>query len=299
MREYNVFKNFVEKHLAVFLPATYREARIEIFPVHKTNGLDYDGLTIRLGENGTAPLLPMKPYYQQLCDGDTIDEVMQQIAKDYLAMLQNATLDLEVPAFFELLCDQSWEKAKDHLGFHLLNPEKNEDRLRGKVYSKYLDLAKVYFLFLNRDGVIYSALIPQGLLEIWNVSMEELDRVATENMQKAFPREIAPLEPWPYVVIGEDPVLTIVTTEMYNFASAVLYDGVLEELRDMLNEDYYLIPSSTEEFLVCPKRNQDPGFLRTVLRDINREFVGEEIFLSDNLYEFTKESGKMQIVQIH
>ena len=65
MREYNEFKNFVEKHLAVFLPETYREARIEIFPVHKTNGLDYDGLTIRLGENGAAPLLPMKPYYQQ------------------------------------------------------------------------------------------------------------------------------------------------------------------------------------------------------------------------------------------
>lgn len=298
MREYNVFKNFVEKHLAVFLPATYREARIEIFPVHKTNGLDYDGLTIRLGENGAAPLLPMKPYFQQLCNGVAIDEVLRQIVKDYMAMLRNTPIDPAMKAFFEQQSILNWEEAKEHLGFMLVNPEKNGARLQGKAYSKYLDLAKVYFLFWNRDGVIYNALIPQELLESWNVTMEELDRAAAENMQKKFPKKYEPLAPWPLVVIGY-PALTVVTTEGCNFASAVLYDGVLEELRDMLNEDYYLIPSSTEEFLVCPKRNQDPGFLRTVLRDINREFVGEEIFLSDNLYEFTKESGKMQIVQIH
>ena len=36
MREYNVFKNFVEKHLAVFLPETYRDATIETMVIRKS-----------------------------------------------------------------------------------------------------------------------------------------------------------------------------------------------------------------------------------------------------------------------
>ncbi len=297
MREYNEFKNFVEKHLVVFLPETYREARIDITAMHRTDGIDYDGLSIRLGENGAAPLLPMKPYYQKLCNGIAIDEVLRQIAKDYMAMLRNTPVDPAMKAFFEQQSILNWEEAKEHLGFMLVNPEKNGDRLRGKVYSKYLDIAKVYFLFWNKEGGTYKALIPQELLESWNVTMEELDRAAAENMQKKFPKKYEPLAPWPLVVIGY-PALTVVTTEGWNFASAVLYEGVLEELRAMLNEDFYLVPASTEEFLVCPKGRMDPDFLRTLLRDCNREIVGEDFLLSDTLYEYTKESGKMQIVQI-
>lgn len=295
MREYYEFKNFVEEHLAVFLPETYRDATIETMVIRKSNGMNYNGLTIRLGKNGAAPILRMEPYFQRVCEGVSIDTVLQEIARDYVEMAENAAETLQLNACFDNICNSSWQEVKEHLGFQIMNRQKNEELLQGKAFTEVLDLAKTYILFWKRDDVLYKAIISQALMQQWQVSIEQLDEAASKNMQKVFPKRYEPLAPWPLVVIGY-PALTVVTTERCNFASAILYDGVLEELRDMLHEDFYLVPASTEEFLVCPKGRMDPNSLRMILREINLEVVGEQLFLSDNLYEYTEKSGKIQIV---
>ena len=70
-------------------------------------------------------------------------------------------------------------------------------------------------------------------------------------------------------------------------ASAILYPGFLDEIRDQLGGDLYIIPSSIHECLILKQDVAEADDLKRCICEVNRDVLSPGDFLSDNLYEYT------------
>ena len=305
MREYKEFLNVVKGNIIEYLPEEYRggEFKAEIVSVPKANDTILDGLTIHEGETGSSPIIYLERFYDALCNGATEEEVMRDIATMYIGAKDRAAL-------FDMSELGSWEKMKSKIGYQLLNKEMNAARLDSKLCSPVTNLAKAYVLIIaiNDDGIAQS-LIAKDILKEWGVSLDELDAVASENMEKMFPATLMPMTqtvlsfktgiPVPNLLhenaeISKE-IMYILTTENSKFASALTYPGLLQKIRMLLCDDFYIIPSSTEEVLIIPKETApSTEELRTMLLSVNST-MEKQLILSDVIYEYSLDNGELQI----
>ena len=92
-----------------------------------------------------------------------------------------------------------------------------------------------------------------------------------------------------------DIMYVLTNRSRLNGASVILYPGLLEKVRKVLRKDYYIIPFSTEEVIVVPKKSDIRGrVLEEILRENNRR-PGRNNILSGCIYEYTSENKSMII----
>ena len=61
-----------------------------------------------------------------------------------------------------------------------------------------------------------------------------------------------------------------------------------------VGEDYYLLPSSINEFLIIPANECfDRDYLKSMVTDINRTVVDATLYLSDSIYYYDHEDDKI------
>lgn len=306
MREYKEFLNFVKENITAYIPKEYRggEFKAEIVSVPKANDTILDGLTIHEGETGSSPIIYLEQFYDALCNGATEEEVMRDIAIMYTGAKDRAAL-------FDMSELGSWEKMKSKIGYQLLNKEMNVARLDGKVSSLVTNLTKAYiFIVAMEDDGIAHSLISKDILNKWGVSLDELNAVADENMERLFPATLMSMTetvnsfrtgiPAPNLLhenaeISKE-VMYVLTTENSRFASVLTYPGLLQKIRMLLCDDFYIIPSSTEEVLILPKKTApNTEELRTILLEVNST-MEKQLILSDVIYEYSLDNGELQIV---
>ena len=306
MREYKEFLNFVKENITEYLPEEYRggEFKAEIVSIPKANDTILDGLTIHEGETGSSPIIYLEQFYDALCNGATEEEVMRDIAIMYTGAKDRAAL-------FDMSELGSWEKMKSKIGYQLLNKEMNAARLDGKVSSLVTNLTKAYiFIVAMEDDGIAHSLISKDILNKWGVSLDELNAVADENMERLFPATLMSMTetvnsfrtgiPAPNLLhenaeISKE-VMYVLTTENSRFASVLTYPGLLQKIRMLLCDDFYIIPSSTEEVLILPKKTApNTEELRTMLLEVNST-MEKQLILSDVIYEYSLDNGELQIV---
>ena len=92
-------------------------------------------------------------------------------------------------------------------------------------------------------------------------------------------------------IMGEfviESPLYILSNEMgVNGASALLYPGMPEIIRDKLQQNYYLLPSSIHEFLIVPENEfLNRENLRSMVKEVNETHIRREELLSDHIYYF-------------
>ena len=92
----------------------------------------------------------------------------------------------------------------------------------------------------------------------------------------------------------EGSALILSNSPMFRGAAALFYPGVIDKIHALLNDDYYIIPSSIHEFIIVPARGADPVELARMLREANREVVSDEDVLADDI--FMSEGGTIRRV---
>ena len=81
------------------------------------------------------------------------------------------------------------------------------------------------------------------------------------------------------------------------YGSALLYPGVLEEIRKEVGEDYYVVPVSTESAVIHPITvDKTVPELREMLKDINETTRQPELKLSENIYLYNSVENELRIV---
>lgn len=80
-------------------------------------------------------------------------------------------------------------------------------------------------------------------------------------------------------------------------AAALFYPEVQEKIAEVVGQNYYALPSSTEEFIIVPEEvGMSPRDLTAMVRDANRTVVSPAEKLSDNVLKYDRADRKLHDV---
>lgn len=273
-----------------------------------------DGLSILMPDAQMAPTIYLNPYYDQFLEGMPIEAIITDILELFYNNPAPTCITPHQIAQFDLL--------EDKIMFKLIHCASNQALLQDIPYIPYLDLAIVFYLFLDRNATgQMTALIHNEHMAIWNVKEKDLLTLALENTPKAFPAEIKSMTEVMKDIVRENfpddrheeyeeeemaelfdasktrmPLYVLTNEVSLNGAGCIIYRNVLKNFADSLGEDLIILPSSIHEVLLTPN---EPGVSYKELSDlvtcINQNEVPEEDQLSNQVYLYSRATDRLRL----
>lgn len=296
MRE-DGFKSIEEFSEAVksYFTAKYPDYRVFIEKVTKNNGVILTGLIVM--KNNISPTIYLDDFYTDYIKGASFDSILLRINSIYAS---NADVyKFKIP---NIKC---YDEVVNKLFIKVINRERNIELLKKVPHIDFLDLSAVIHVLLgSTDEGISSTIVKNEMLTYWNVEEEELFKSAYNNSDMLFPLEICSMKEvlesygveYPYCD-GIDMYIAS-NNKRLNGASAIMYKELFDEfcIQHLLNS-VYIIPSSINDLILLPiDEDINPAAIQQMIREVNRENVSEEEFLSNNLYRYNKGTNKIEIV---
>lgn len=275
--------------------------------IAKPNNGSYYAISL-VSSNGqqARPLVRLEPLYDEfLFHGDR-----QSIAARIIDLLQAAQLEESVR--LDSLSDPNY--VRQNVFFTLVNYKNNQEFLRTTPHTRYLDLAKIYYVYCNEEGLGEGrAVIDNDYLNTLQISVDELNELAELNTPRLFPACIISIntnvheqldlkqEPsweqgaFPEANILQEAVLT--NTKSYYGSSAICYKNSLKNIAAKMGTDFLVLPFSIHRVICQPLEERDdiPRFKQV------QHFMAEDAeqpsdVLSDNTYLYTRATGELTIV---
>lgn len=225
----------------------------------------------------------------------SVEDAADHICKEYYKAREQI-LGSDGPVIPFDICD--YEVVKDYI-----YPVVYEAGSRGPVYKQIEGTnLGMYLRIMFTSSAIGkgSILIRDAMLSAWNVSLEQVVKVAEDNLKKlpAFIMDItmyylegkrAEVYKPSTVLDGNMYVLTC-SENMFDGsygASAILNSELLEQVAQSFDGDFYILPSSIYEVIVVRERGCDVDFLEDIVKVVNREEVSALDKLSDGVYKYS------------
>ena len=280
---------------------------VDVRDVDKNNAVTLKGLCIKDERSNLTPTIYLDYAYSRYINGEPLNDIMYGIADDYRNIMQSQSHNIDINAFLN--------PSVENVIPRLVNYKKNKDMLRDCPYVMFQDLAVTFRLFdpksLGRDGFA-SVTINNAMFEDkFDLTVSELYDKALDNYSKLFPTKIGSILDELAGGFGVDPrdlppelapPFYVITNE-YNVGGSanILLDGTKEEMGEILNENYYLVPSSIHEFLAMPDSfvGDDVNLideLVSLTRDVNASMVSDQDFLSNTIYHYDIKTKTLSMV---
>lgn len=271
------------------------EPDIRVRKIPRNNGGELTALTICSDEKAVLPAVYLEPFYSQYRVGKDIGELTGEV----IGLVRKRVRENIIKPG-DIRDDVS---ALDNVVLRLVNYEKNEQMLGAMPHIRFLDLAIIFRRVIRMAGdAVVTVPVTQDDVKRWNTDTDELYRRGLCNTERLFPladtdlcemlrkRYNCIVEPTEYA-----PAMRIITNEMNaNGAAAVLYEGALEDCAEKMGGDIYLIPSSIHEMLyISADSGVDTDYVRGLIAEANSLVVNPEDFLSDSLYIYKRDTGKL------
>lgn len=275
------------------------ESSVRIAPVLKNNQNYIDTMTILNQEGNIAPAIYMAPYYQQYLDGNTLDQIAEQILEFHNGHVKKGRYDI---SFY-----RDFSKVRDRVVCKLVNYEKNRIMLENMPHRRFLDLAIVYYYKLEDDTFgKASILVKNEHLAMWDSDLEELNDAAVSNTVRLLPYECIEISDMLREMTGlaldqdfseQFPMYVLTNMEKSCGAVAIIYESILEAIAERLDSDFFVLPSSIHECMLIPsEKDIRIEELQMMVREINEEYVLEEEILGDSVYRYFRSEKKLRIV---
>lgn len=302
--------NEIAKEVAEVISSKYGVERIHVGTQKKNNGLILTGITI-FGDSNASPVVYINEFVK---DGMDVSEMADTVYELYQTHKKTAD------GFKNIGGDLSnYEFCKNKLGIKIVNAERNASLLNEAPHKLVEDLAVLYQIIFEEDGVgLSTILIKNEMLIIWGIEQDQLDKDAMENSLKIQGFKLQPMsEVMREIITGEhdidvDPLevmqmiedieedgenmFVLSNTSKINGAVAFLYDGVLEKFAEKFKSDLFVIPSSVHELLIMPANfGSNAEALREMVIEVNATQLEPEDFLSDNVYFYNLKEKKFAI----
>jgi hypothetical protein len=241
--------------------------------VDKGNGVILNAIVVRK----PGEILGANVYY-------TTDESNEEIMKKIEAAIPQLEPEYEVET--EKLGD--WEYAKSRLTVRLYSQPP-----KGAVAIKVIcDLFAVPTLVVRSEGdEMATAVINDGMLKSYGVTEDVLYEAALESAKEITTVICKSMYDTMVEMMGEeakmfipqdandDKMYVLSNKQKINGASAILY------AENLPFKDFYMLPSSKHEVLLLRMENEtNEGGLSELVKQVNKEEVPAEDFLSDNAY---------------
>ncbi len=273
------------------------DAEVTIHRIPKNNGVKMDALTILMPGETIAPAIYLQEYFLRYKSGETLDALAERMVEK--------SRELKQQKHFSLKEMKDFQNVQDRIQYRLVNFEMNRELLQTIPFERILDLACIYYyetICPNREtGTI---LVKNNDLSTWNISLEEIRRIAEKNTPGLSGAEIVPMRE----MIAEDerdgyessedegdvPMYILTNQKRIYGASCMLYPDVLLPLARKLGANLFILPSSIHEVILTPDWGDiSKGDLESTVREINRTQVEPYEVLSDHVYYYDRQERRI------
>nr|WP_303024794.1 DUF5688 family protein [uncultured Blautia sp.] len=285
MMEHDIFY-FQEQLLAglrEYLPAdagyVYRMETVE------KNRETRHALVIGKKTDTIIPTIYMEGYFQAYENGYPLSSICRDICQDILT---------REPPRLDMGKVQDYEQIKENLRLRLVSREDNRKYLEQGPYRMDTIGAMVVYADLDESlmGQEMGMRITHRLLQGYGVTEGQLFDEAMTQTRMHCPFTLQSMDSLIEEMTGmrgpggcDMHILT--NRDKFYGASVSLYPDTLPKVREMLGEDFYVLPSSVHELILLRKSGQHtPYDLRAMVRQVNREQVAPEEQLSNEVFEY-------------
>lgn len=277
-------KQSVEEGMSVFIHTTV-----------KNNGRERVGITVAEQGINISPTIYLEEYYEQFQKNKSMDSIVKNILELYH--------EVKFEHSWETDSVQDYEQAKQKVVYKLINAEANEHLLKETPHMPYLDLAIVFYVLVdvNRAGTA-TILITNDMMKMWGTDCKKLYAEAQKNTKKLLPAEFQTMRTVIGEILGEeveeseeDDCMYVLTNDIRSFGAAcILYENMLADIGNQLDENYYVLPSSVHEVIIIPESKSPNRIdLEDMIAEINETQVEEEEVLSDCAYYFSRKENRL------
>lgn len=321
------FENFIQKVKKAVGDYFSSEVQVSIRQVTKNNGVVLTGLVLMDEGSDSGVTIYLEELYETYKEGVTFAELVRRMIRTYEDGRRGLKLNI---GFF-----YSYDKVRPCLAGRLINAERNAELLEKTPHEKIMNLALIACCVLVGEEMgCAEIIIGQEHLARWGKTAEEVLHDARQNMPRVLPEEVstmegllignlqASLEESLQNGLAEELNLSreeqeslirqsvsfltrdcgrrkmYVVTNRHHFygASAMLYPGVLGECAGIEGCSLFILPSSVHEVLLVSDDGQfDAAGLREMVMDVNRCHVSDEEYLSDDVYYYDRETGRITL----
>lgn len=198
------------------------------------------------------------------------------------------------------------EFIKDHVIMYLVNADHNKKLLESAPYIRYLDLAIMFRVVVERNNEsVGSYILKNEIANSIGATVLEIFKWANENTFKMFKPKCNSMldaikETIPEEILAEMEELEELENNDANMYVATVESGVngavvmtnkafLKEFADKIDDDFYILPSSVHEILLIPSSNgNDASELNTMVKDVNSTVLSDKEFLSNSVYMYKR-----------
>lgn len=270
---------------------------VRIHVALKNNGCKRHGIMLTEEGINISPTIYLEEYYQQFQSGDTLERITEKILNCYEEVRFRRSWE---SSFFA-----SYENVKSMIVYKVISKERNEELLEYLPYRERVDLALVCYVLVELNvNQTATVLIRKEHLKLWNVTEEEVFEEAEKNVRRLLPAKLdrmkdvlACMLELPVEEDDDEDIMYVMSNEIRSFGAAcIFYEGVMEMIRAVLKENYYIVPSSVHEVIILPE-SMAPGKreMEEVVAAMNETQVEAEEILSDKVYYYNGESRQLSM----
>ena len=289
MLKYDEFKEMLIDRIKNYVPEKYKAYDVEVTKVNKINEtLDALCLIDKSKKVNTSPIVYIDNMYTYYTSCKNIDMVLKKAA------------DMITEGFNMVTNKYVYDKnIKDNIVLVLINAEANKELLKTIPHIKFLDLAFIFRWIITRNEYGFSgSIVNDSLLKTVNLDPNELFELAKANTRRLLPPKVITLKNALKAMNAPDDLLdntpeypVFVLSNIYGVEGAtyIAFDDILSEIKNKLNENFYILPSSINEVLIIPESFVTPEFVKEMVKDVNNTVVTQTDKLSNNIYFYNGE----------
>ncbi|MDO4650601.1 MAG: DUF5688 family protein, partial [Eubacteriales bacterium] len=259
-------------------------------------------------DSSIVPKIYLEEFYSLYQEGNPLEEIYEAIARVYKTNELN-----ELPFSLNSIFD--YETQKYSITTKVISAQDNQELLRNRPSTRLEDMAVVYQIEVgNVQGNKGTIGVTNDIMERWGVPLEELHQMALHNTERMSPARLFTMESFVYreyqnilfnpeeYIPDNENFLVLSNHDLVNGAATIANPYVLRMVSEVVNDSFYIIPSSVHEVLIIPnstfeQMNMTPANMGEMVREINEAQVSPDERLSDHIYEYDKENQLFKIVE--
>lgn len=289
------FHIFVEKVVATLKESLGEAYEIQVTEVVKNNNIHLTGVVITKRPANVSPTIYLNQYYQKYQEEGNFQQTVGEMMALYEQQAKELQLDM---SFFT-----DFTQVKERLYHKLVHYEKNKKMLEDVPHIRWNDLAVVFYYAMEQDVVGRATItIRKEHLAIWKQEEGMLFAIAQENMRRDMPELLVPMKELLEEMTGVElekqydvPMYVLTNKEKIFGASVLLYSEKLQELAEKTGKNLLILPSSVHEVLLMPdEEDQEYGFYRQMVEEVNTTQVDPEEVLSYSLYCYDRQKKEIK-----
>lgn len=277
--------------------------RARLYSTIKNNGKERTGVLFEQEGSNIGPTIYLEGFYEKYKEKAELTPIIEEVLEVY-----NSVKCTEVIKECQF---DVYDIMKNKIVFKVVHYEKNKTMLEEIPHIRYLDLAIVFYILLEASETgMATILIKQEHLQMWEVSLNHLYNIAVKNAITLLPAQFMSMRQVMKEMLQEQgrekiqleeetehEAMYILTNSLKNFgATCLVYPHVLEMIADMLQENFYVLPSSVHEVIIVPEsKAMDENEMSAMVVEINETQLEIEDVLSDHVYFYDAREGKLQM----